>query len=575
MSTLQRRVWWALWPIGIAAVIAGDLGFLLNDWRPPEPVPLRIAVGTFSVVAGLLVWHRRPDNKIGILLYLAGVVWALRGLDGYVNPWTSGVAGLLDSAEVPLLAHALLAYPTGTIEVRWQRWLAALQYVVVPLNLVEVMTTNPARCEVPCPNAFLVWDHVGLHDAAHTAAGLLDASVFVGIVIIVGRWLRATRTARHVYTPVLAGALLTLAAAVPLFVLRTTTGEEPTWTIHPIVVARAVLPLTFVFGVFRGTIEQFGLGDFVIRLGARAASESLEQALGRALRDPSVMLAYWVPERAEFVDATGNAVQLPHDRDERVVTYVEREGERLAALIHDRAVLENPALIESVTAAASLALDNERLQAALRAQLEEVRASRTRIVQAGDEARRRIERDLHDGAQQRLLALALSLRMARDGIGESAGPAARAALEEVEDEMRAAIAELRELAQGIHPAILTEQGLRAAVESLAERTRVAVRIEVPDERFASMVEATAYFIVAEALSNIMKYSHATRACVRVERRAEMLVVEIEDDGIGGADHTRGSGLRGLDDRVAALGGSLSIQSAPGKGTRLRADIPCS
>jgi signal transduction histidine kinase len=213
------------------------------------------------------------------------------------------------------------------------------------------------------------------------------------------------------------------------------------------------------------------------------------------------------------------------------------------------------------------------LQAEVRAQLEDVRASRARIVAAGDAERRRVERDLHDGAQQRLVTLALALQLAR---AQASGSDATLpdTLDRATTELELALAELRELARGLHPTILVEDGLAAAVESLADRSPVPVGVRAPDSRFAPELEATAYFVVAEALTNVAKYAAATRASVSIDRHDDVLVVEISDDGLGGADPGRGSGLRGLDDRVAAAGGRLSVVSRPGEGTTIRADIPC-
>jgi len=209
----------------------------------------------------------------------------------------------------------------------------------------------------------------------------------------------------------------------------------------------------------------------------------------------------------------------------------------------------------------------------VRAQLEEVRASRQRIVEAGDAERRRVERDLHDGAQQRMVTLALELAMLRDRAASD--PAMAASLDEAAAELKQAIAELRELARGIHPAILTEEGLPAAVEALADRSSLLVRVRADfDERLPGPVEATAYFVVAESLANVAKYAGASGARVELSRCDGMLRVEICDAGIGGADASRGSGLRGLEDRVAAVRGSFRVETPPGGGTRVLAEIPC-
>jgi signal transduction histidine kinase len=246
----------------------------------------------------------------------------------------------------------------------------------------------------------------------------------------------------------------------------------------------------------------------------------------------------------------------------------------VGAIVHDPALLEEGHLLDSASAAAQLAMENERLHAEIRSTLEEVRASRTRIVEAGDAERRRVERNLHDGAQQRLLSLSLGLSMVRDLLGPQSDPALIRLLDESRRDASQAIAELRDLAQGIHPAVLTEEGLSAAVESLVERASVPVSASAPAERYPPSIEATVYFVISEALANVAKYARATRSSVRVARIDGSLIVEVEDDGLGGADPTRGSGLRGLDDRVATMGGRLEIESQPERGTRVRAVIPC-
>jgi signal transduction histidine kinase len=226
-----------------------------------------------------------------------------------------------------------------------------------------------------------------------------------------------------------------------------------------------------------------------------------------------------------------------------------------------------PTLDWLLITAATLALENTRLQAELRAQLAELKASRARIVSAADAERRRVERDLHDGAQQRLLALGLALQLLRDGGGDPE------LLGEAERELHAALAELRDLARGIHPAILTEQGLASAIRSLIDRTAIPVTMSLHEERYPQEVETAAYFFVSEALANVGKHADATAAAVSVSRLNGYLVVEVTDDGRGGASPS-GSGLQGLADRIGALDGRLEIESDVGCGTTIRAEIPC-
>ena len=221
----------------------------------------------------------------------------------------------------------------------------------------------------------------------------------------------------------------------------------------------------------------------------------------------------------------------------------------------------------------SLVADNARLQAEIEAQLDEVKASRTRIIAAGDAERKRVERDLHDGAQQRLVSLTLAIRLARASLGDDLHPSAKLSLDQASADAKAALSELRELARGIHPQILTQAGLGPAVDSLAARSPVDVRVEIGTMRFSPMIEGAVYFTISEALTNIAKYAEASGAIVRADYRDDELTVEIIDDGIGGADATSGTGLRGLADRLESIDGSLEVVSPAGGGTRLVARIP--
>jgi signal transduction histidine kinase len=302
-----------------------------------------------------------------------------------------------------------------------------------------------------------------------------------------------------------------------------------------------------------------------------AAGGPVRELLAESLGDRTVAIAYWLPDRNAFVDEAGRPVELPEPGSGRAWTAVERDGRRVAAIVHDAALDTSPELVQAAASASSLAIDNERLKADLRARLEELRVSRLRIVQAADEARRRIERDLHDGAQQELLALALELRVLRSRVGDTD---ALPLVDGLSERLDVALSELRELARGIHPAILTRSGLAAALTALADRATLPVEAEVTvDRRLPAAVEAAAYFVVAEALTNVARYAHASQAMVKIEMDRDDVVVSVSDDGVGGVDVTNGSGLRGLQDRLAAVDGRLEIASPSGAGTRVTARIP--
>ena len=333
-----------------------------------------------------------------------------------------------------------------------------------------------------------------------------------------------------------------------------------------------VLPAGFLIGILRSRLARGAVADLAVELGRGVSLGDLRVVMAKALRDPSLELAFAAPSGTGYVDAAGQPIDLPEPGSvERAVTAVEREGETVAVLIHDAGLeAETPGLVGAAGSVAALALQNERLSAQVRAQLDEVRASRARIVEAGDAERRRIERDLHDGAQQRLVALALRLQTAR-----ATTSGASELLDQATAELQAAVAEVRDIGRGLHPPILTERGLAAALEALAERASTPVRITASDDRYPASVEAAAYFVAAEALTNVDRYAAARVATVTVTADPRQLAVEISDDGSGGADPARGSGLRGLVDRVAAVGGELTVSSPPGGGTTVRASIPLS
>ncbi len=297
----------------------------------------------------------------------------------------------------------------------------------------------------------------------------------------------------------------------------------------------------------------------------------VRELLAERLGDRSLNIAYWLPERGIFVDDGGRAVELPHPGSGRAWTAVERDGVRVAAIVHDAELDATPELVTAAASAAALAIDNERLKAELRARVEELRVSRLRIVEAADDARRQIERDLHDGAQQQLVSLALDLRMLKARLADSG---LAGTVDQLGNKLAEALAELRELARGIHPSILSERGIGAAVEALVARAPLDVETSVElDARLPAPVEAAAYFVVAEGLTNVVRYADTRRASVRVRRRLDDVEVVVSDDGIGGATLSGGTGLRGLADRLAVLDGRLTLASPPGEGTRLEAHIP--
>jgi signal transduction histidine kinase len=322
-------------------------------------------------------------------------------------------------------------------------------------------------------------------------------------------------------------------------------------------------------------LQSGAVGELMARLGETPQRGELREVLAQALGDPSLELLYWLPEGERFVDSEGHRVALPERGSGRAYTIVEREEECVAAIVTDELVHDQQGgYVDAIGAAASLALENERLEAELRSKVAELRASRERMLRIGLEERRRLERDLHDGAQQRLVSMALNMRLARARLRDDPSGAEHL-LDGASGELESALGELRELARGIHPAVLSDRGLDTALETLARRAPLPVELQgLPLERMPEAVELAAYFVVAEALTNVAKYAGATHASVALERSNGRLTVEVSDDGVGGADPDLGTGLRGLADRLAVIEGRLEINSKPGKGTTVTAKIPC-
>ena len=532
------------------------------------------------VLAGLFGWWRRPDHRLGPLMAATGFALLLRQFRYSHDALLFTTFFALGDVGYALVGHSVLAYPTGRVTDRFERLLVKVGYAtVLVLPAATLFFYDGSRRLIgfdplPRESLLLVWGNADVVEALQK--GLLIALYGVlstlFIVVIVRRVLRASPRARRVLAPLwlaaVAIALRAIFEVVFTFVHRPFAADYLFWWQ---IAAFIVLPVVFLAGLARARWARAGLADLVLEL-ERTPPNGVQCALARALGDPELEVAFWLPERREYVDGDGRPVELPEPGGVRAVTELDHDGDPVAALIHDRSLLEEPRLVRSAGAAARMAIENARLQAELRAQLDEVRASRKRIVAAGDSERRRIERNLHDGAQQHLVAIALKLRAAQRRQGD---PAVGELLAETVAELQEAVEDLRELARGVHPAILTEEGLAAALESLASRSALPLTlVAAPEDRFDPEVEATAYFLVCEAVANVAKHAQASEARVSASRSHGLLVVEVADDGIGGAQPAEGSGLRGLTDRVEALGGQLRIESPSGGGTTVTAEIPC-
>ncbi|MGZ8647697.1 MAG: sensor histidine kinase [Solirubrobacteraceae bacterium] len=578
MTGLHR----ALVAIALAGLVAGaaSVAVIAASDHAPQPgatIAIGLVIGWSFIGTGLFAWWRRPDNRFGAMMTGVGFLSLLGAATSANEPVVFTVGVLTCNLFFVLFAHMVLAYPHNRLERRWHQRLIAAAYVLAVVGpLPQLLWGFSERMCEGCPESPLfIAENEGLRIGLNAAVSVIGAAFTVAVVSILLRRRRdATPPQRRAMAPVLWSAvtiLILLAAALgsdALGVARVT--DVLGWLS---LMAFASVPWVFLIGLVRTRVAGAGaVSELLLRLGEEPGTGSLRCRLGQALGDDSLQLAFWLDDKGRWVDADGHTVELPAG-GARAWTAVELEGRVVGAIVHDVTLTQEPELLRSVAAAAGLAMENERLQAQLRARVEELRASRDRIVEASTAERRRLERNLHDGAQQRLVALSLTMRLAQVNVHKDPAKA-EAMLAAAHDELTLALGELRELARGIHPAVLSDRGLGAALEALAGRAPIAVDLaNVPEERLPEPIEAAAYFVVAEALTNVVKYAHASQATVSVERNNGHAVVEIADDGIGGADPDRGSGLRGLADRVSALDGRMRLDSPAGAGTRLRAEIP--
>ena len=565
---MRRRQLLALGLLGFAAGV-GYGAIVLTSHHVYDrgfEAALGLLVGWSFIGTGLYAWWRRPGNRTGALMAMAGAAWFATGVSASDNDvvYTIGIA--LDGVFPAIIGHLLVAFPSGRLQTRAARMVAVAAYLLVTVGQVpSLLFEEPGQPR----NLLIVHGNQSLSDA-------LDAAQFAAAVVVIACALvlimRRRRAGGEPQRRALAPVLWTGGAALVAFVIAKAfdAAGSPSDVLNRISEALvATIPFGFLIGLLRSRLAQASAMSALIAQVAQLPGEGpLRAALADALGDPSLALAYWLPESERFVDAHGHPVTVSGPG----WTEVELQGRRVAAIAHDPALSEEPQLVRTAGAAAALALENQRLTAELRAKIEELRASRARLVEAGDAERRRLERDLHDGAQSRLVALALKLKLARMRV-EPESEAAEL-LDESSAELQASLNELRELARGLHPAVLADRGLDAAVRILASRAPVSVDVlALPAERLPAAIELAVYFVVAEALTNVAKYAHASTATLAINTADGRVTVEVNDDGVGGADVTAGSGLRGLSDRVAALDGRLTVVSPPGEGTRLRAEIP--
>jgi signal transduction histidine kinase len=528
--------------LGLLWLAGGVVGLTAEwvrfGWGDPRHWIPDLAVGWTLIGCGLVAWARRPESRTGPLMAATGFTWFLFNFAQVEVAAVAWVAGHLVYLHRGPLVQLVLTYPSGRPGSRLVRGAVVVGYAAAIITPI--------------------WDS----DAATILlAGLLLAVCARDYVGAVG----PPRRARRIALQAAAGLSLVLAGTATARLLLPVSG--PSLLVYE--AALCVLAGGLLAGLLSAPWDRAAVTDLVVELG-EARSSTLRGELSRALGDPSLEIGYWLSDRAAFVDAEGRVLSLPKPDSGRSVTVVEREGQPVAALVHDPAVLEDPGLLEAVTSAAQLAASNARLQAEVQARVEELGASRRRILAARDEERRRLERRLREGAEARLGELAASLRRGRQSASDER---TRQQIARAEDQLTRTLEDLRRLAHGLHPRVLSEDGLEDALAALASDFPIPADINVTGGQLPLRAGVAAYFVCAEALANVAKHAAASRVTIAVTVAEGRVQVEVEDDGVGGADPARGSGLRGLTDRVETFGGTLRVESTPGYGTRLAANIP--
>jgi signal transduction histidine kinase len=564
-----------LWTIAAGGCAVGAASFLLafasdHVADPGLQASLYSLIEVPYILGGAYAWWRRPDSRFGPLMIAAGYTAFLANLSWANSALPMTIGQVWDLVPLILYLHVFLSYPSGRLQTRPERRLVLTGYLLATVpQLVSMAWGGP-----PEDNLIAFANAPGFVEAlTQVQLWALSAVSLAGVALLVARRRRDGPPARRNV------ALLvdSFALGLVMMALLLIAGDQQ-WaafeTIRRITfVTIGLAPLAFLVGLLSSRLARADVGELLVQLRSEPQPGELRDALAGALRDPSLSLAFWLPEFAVWADPEGHATTLPQPGSGRSTRLIERGGEPVATLIHDPSLDDEQELLDAVSAAAAIALENARLQAELRARLEELQESRARVLEVEQDERRRLERDLHDGAQQRLIALSLDLKRLEGQLGDD--PGARAKVDQARGEIATSLQELRTIARGLHPAVVSGHGLQVALDSLVALAPVPVTLTTElDGRVDESIEVAAYYVVSESLANIGKHAQASAATVSVAREDGTLVVEIADDGIGGADSEDGTGLRGLADRVEARGGRLRVWTPHGGGTRVRAEIPC-
>lgn len=575
-SPVGRSLDAALISLAATSALAAAIEFALFAHSGAGPVwvlDLFPVAGLVYVAAGLVAWRRRPSNGLGLIMFGGGLSWLAAALLNTSQDVLVAAGEVLAKLPLAVIVHLLLAFPSGRLRSTTARWTVAAGYIAAVVLQMPPYLFAPAAS----PGGILALSDspplVSIGTWTQDIAG--SVTMLVTAVILAARLRRAGRAQRRVLVQLdLYGIAALLLVPLASNVLQPLTGSLVAIVTVQVIVL-GLVPVAFAAGLLLGGFARTGeIQELSAWLGGDAASRPpLDRALARALGDDSVQLAYWVPDQQVYTGADGRPLTMPGSGSGRAAAEISLDGRRIGAIIYDAMLIGDPELVLAAGRVAAIAVDRQRLTAELLASQEALRLSRVRLIEAADSERRRIARNLHDGLQTKLVLLALEAQRLAGKPG--VGPAAAAAATALRQRIDAAAAELRELVHAVMPAPLIERGLAAAAEDLADRTPLPTRLDIGvDGDLPDAVSATAYFVLAEGLGNAVKHAHASALGIRIAREMGMLLVEVRDDGVGGAAPGGGMGLRSLADRVDTLGGRLLVNSQAGLGTRLRAELPC-
>lgn len=539
-----------------------------QTWMPDIPLH---GFGTMCVLLGYVAWIGYPASRIGPIVLVLGVVYQLNSLRASTNAIVFGIGMSLAFAWVAVVAHLILAWPTGRLAGRGSRALLVGCYGAAILSQVAHLVIDRPMPPVTYNMPYQVTP------TTRVGSVLLIVLAVVVVVVTARRWLGATDLRRRWRAPFWGAVVVVsipLVTAASMSIVRAPVRVESLLIATSMTVAVVLIPVIWLAHSSNTSRARWRLARVVldrVRMDElKLRPELLQQAMADALGDPTLRIVYPIGTD-QYVDVDGRVVAEVTRSPGRAVTPVEQAGQLVAVIEHDEVLDERNKVAATVANVAGIAIENARMYATLRAQIEQVRTSRLRLSAAALEERHRIQQDLHDGSQQQFFAVLVLLDLARRQL-EPDGPT-RQLVDRAHHQLNDAIKSLRELAQGIYPAVLTEHGLAAAIANIGDLSPIPITVDARRDRWPGHVEMTAYFVVAESITNAYKHADATHVDVRIAELGGDLVIEVSDDGRGGAQFLPGSGLSGMQDRVHTVGGHLSIESDPIRGTVVRATIP--